>query len=368
MEFIPPRLYYNRTRELYWMTNMNHQALAKKICEEGLKSAQSYANYFLENQDAITDSLKGFSGVKTDIFVQPEEPLDWIKYSTIFSDITSVFLGMGKQGGSLHSLFSLEKQIDLKLTLPKIIYDGIARYKNKPIIFPAVLVPKDEILSVYLKTLEPLIDAGRIIVRPKPVAVYKVDREKANTDWVTFDIDPYSQSGTLIALQNSKEVEAIPIRRTETKSAYENELFEISFPFVEGVDISELVKILDDEQDRILTFRAALRKVVKEAASEEFSTSELLNDIIRPEVSKLERRFNTVVNYHKLKSLGATIGTATLVLASLTTEGWLASVTGLLGACGLGLLTDIYADYVKARDEVKENPYYLFWKLSKVKR
>ena len=128
-----------------------------------------------------------------------------------------------------------------------------------------------------------------------------------------------------------------------------------------------MAKILDDEQEHLSSLRSAINAGIEQALEKNANPKEFANDVITPALDTISRRFKTITQYHKLKILGASIGTVALSLAAITNEGWIAIAAGLLGASGLGLLVNEYADYIKDRDEVKENPFYLFWNLKKAR-
>jgi hypothetical protein len=146
------------------------------------------------------------------------------------------------------------------------------------------------------------------------------------------------------------------------------ELCSFTVPYLEGVPFPILAKILTDESDNLSTLRATVKALVYGAQSEPERCTDLLNDIVRPATDKISRRFKTIASTHSLKIGGVAASAVALSLLSISGVAAATSAT-LLGTGRLTmLLAKQYAEYLKDRDDLKEMPYYLLWKLGREKQ
>jgi hypothetical protein len=74
------------------------------------------------------------------------------------------------------------------------------------------------------------------------------------------------------------------------------ELCQLVVPFITGVNFVDLAKILDDEGDLLIEFRAELRKIVEDASSGKKIPAEIMSDVINPRIQKIGRRFRAISN------------------------------------------------------------------------
>ncbi|HPG57044.1 MAG TPA: hypothetical protein PKW98_04450 [Candidatus Wallbacteria bacterium] len=70
-------------------------------------------------------------------------------------------------------------------------------------------------------------------------------------------------------------------------------------------------KILEDETDLLSGFRSNLKNVIKESQTNFKSLKELQQDVLNPEIDKINRRFKKIKGLHKLK-IGGVVGSFTL--------------------------------------------------------
>ena len=212
---------------------MKIKEIASEIYSNASKSSKDFHRYFSENGVLIQEEINNLQGVKSNVFVEPGEDVDWIKFSTIFSDITSVYLTLGKGVGTI-SLFPQEQVGAKDLFISRELYRKIINI-DKPSICMGYVAPTDEELSSFTKRFEPLIKSGWILVRPRTVFFYKKTMgEKAN--WQGLDIDPNSPENKVIVLEDAKQ-KSLPIKFGERNNTGENVQFELSIPYIDGISL-----------------------------------------------------------------------------------------------------------------------------------
>ncbi len=152
---------------------------------------------------------------------------------------------------------------------------------------------------------------------------------------------------------------------------------EASMPFLSGVKLDLLHKVMQDERDALLCFRKAMSDAIatcKELSvgAEDLATvrkvgQELKRDVIYPEVARLKQRFKRIVTTRSVRIAGGVLGLAGLAMAAVSGNSIGASITVLLGAGGAGLIAKEYSDYLGDVLNLKENPWYFAWKLNELK-
>lgn len=347
---------------------MSISTYSKQLTQNLRSDTKNFVHFYMQEQQSILDELSRNPDLKTEFKCRNYDTYhDWVKFSIIFSDITSLNLGLGK-GGSI--VLPNELKNGLSLTFPFDIPEEMKSKIKKGEVSPGYTTPSNEELSSIVDTLEPLIDAGKILIRPERIILYpETDRhEGEGRSWKIFSIDPNSPAQNWLVIEESLEQKLLPIQAGKVNPEYEDQLFDISLPYLDGIDFKNLSKIVHDEQDHLNSLRAAIKKSIAESKNNINSVSDISNDIIKPEISKINKRFKAISQIHSLRISGACISTATLSLVALNTNGWVAAIASFLGAGGLGLIANEYSEYIKSKNDVTDNPYYLFWRLKNSKK
>jgi hypothetical protein len=219
-----------------------------------------------------------------------------------------------------------------------------------------------------LSEVAPLIESGRILPRPAKCLLYLEGRKGDHNEWVLSDIS----SDTPLEIWKIGEDVPLADRVVEVSpnapSPEDKVLSEVMVPFLDRVSGSDLAKILDDEHDLLVEFRAGIKLLVAKAIGEGRDAKSIVADLIRPSAAKLERRFKHVANLGRLRVGGALASTATLALVSAFTGGIAAAVTTIGSAGGLALALKEYANNADERNDLKSDLGYLLWRLTKLHR
>jgi len=254
-----------------------------------------------------------------------------------------------------------------KIKIPDYLKDRIIENISISKFVPFYVGLKKEGIELFYDRLEPLLESGKILYRPyrtlwklidekKGVSegnidVFPIDFLSTNDNWEISDF--YSNQKVLHSINFSKD------------SIYREQV-EISIPYITNISIQDFNKILDDENDTLLNLRSALKQLIVNVKNKEGNHYEIKRDLIDPEIEKLKRQFTLISRIHKFKVAGATVLSTSALLISLFD---VTPISGLYTLLGLGAGTSGFirneADYQEKLAKLKDNPYYLLWKLKK---
>lgn len=239
----------------------------------------------------------------------------------------------------------------------------------------------NEQIKKWFKEAENFVSDGRLIYLPsKQQLIYDLDKEKKKFINFRPSLDP--RWSFLDALSTTKEIDSHLLSFLDHKLICQKEYFEIlniSLPFIEGISLKLLHKIMNDEYDSLLEFRKAVTeniskylnslKTEKEISKIAKIGAEIKRDIADPEIAKLNRLYRKILRTRSIKIAGAAISTLSLEIAAFFSGDLISSFTQILGAGGLGILAKEYSDYRSDLYSLKDNTWYFAWHLkSKTKK
>lgn len=322
------------------------------IAEIQSGNIEAYGSAYIEHLSEVNSLVKNLSGIKTALNTSNLAAAeDIIRASVVLSDLTTLTL-VEDGGGPLNIAFP--KDGTRKVTLPT---KYLEKYKINPAspISVGVIQPIGEKHRKFVKNCLPLIEQGRLLIRPSRIAMFKTGKKH----WQALDVEPDADNDTWIVSGESQSLGVIPVR-VETDSTIP---FDLALPYLRGVSYADLVKILEDSGDTVLNLRCAIKKTLAErAATDPKTTAEFRRDVIDPELEALERAFKKAITSHKYTIGGAVVGVVGLSLSAIVTGGTTAVVSGLLGAGGFGLVAKEYGAFRSKLEEMKDRPFYLFWR------
>lgn len=342
------------------LTKMKEEIL-KSIINEPTKFGDFYINHF----EKIHKYTRNKTGINTDTYISDFiKELDRIRFSTVFSDFTNIYpAGLGNGGN-----FVIKPEQNV--TVNDSILKAVVSRNKQPILNAGFLLRDEKELSDFLKTIEPLIISERAMMHNSRIIIgLKEQRKKANqpNTWEVYDVQPNSSVGNWLSLENSEKQNSTPINFNPESLKNKKELFDITIPYLKGIPITELNKVLNDNEDLISSFRKNLKLVVDEAKKNSKTLIEMKNDIVRPEVDMISKKFKRVKEIHGLKIAGTVLSTVTLGMVGYSTMGIGSIVSGFLGAGGLGMLVKQEVDYKNEIAKLEDNPFYLMWKFKNEK-
>lgn len=142
-----------------------------------------------------------------------------------------------------------------------------------------------------------------------------------------------------------------------------------SLPLIYGTGVDNILRIREEENDAFKKYRLALNKATKERLKS-YSAKELneiYEDIIYPSFTELDISLNKLRKSSLKKLLGEFIIVASVVSMGVST-GFVPSdpksiLTTLGGISALTKAGSSAFEWVRKKDEIKENDYYFLWKL-----
>jgi hypothetical protein len=136
--------------------------------------------------------------------------------------------------------------------------------------------------------------------------------------------------------------------------------------------LSDFSVFLEGEGDCVVNFRAALRKALGEAASLNNravnpkkirdAISQIRGDVVEPALAQMNIRYKNIATTKAFGVTGATVSTLALSLSMLVNPTLLAAVA-VVGSGGLLASLRELEDHKKQNAAIRENPWYLLWKL-----
>jgi len=166
-------------------------------------------------------------------------------------------------------------------------------------------------------------------------------------------------------VENANKFGSIPIKFTPSGLQSSKELMEITIPYFEGIDFELLNKIIDDNQLQIQGFRASINMLIDGAKKSGKDILEIKNDLVRPQVEKLEMQFKRLNEQHSLKVAGASLVSISAVLVSFASVGVVPAIGAALA--GAASLLGLENDHNSKHQGIEENPLYFLWQMKKAK-
>src|ERR1700730_13319943 len=238
------------------------------------------------------------------------------------------------------------EQRDIEIVLPnQNIKDAVLNYKGS--LYLGFIYRDDELATQLLRSISPMIERGRVIYTPKRMLMYKKsETDDGKVTWEALNVEEGSSDCWKVA----DEPNTVSMYVDPTDNRQYTELCQLVVPFITGVSFVDLAKILDDEGDLLIEFRAELRKIVEDASTGKKIPVEIMRDVINPRIQKIGRRFRTISNAKRLKLGGAVVGFAALSLGHMMSSGVLPTlVTSIGGGGGVAYVAKEYADYRTGR-------------------
>jgi hypothetical protein len=319
----------------------------------------------------MRSALSNYSGVASSIeFDGSKCAMQELLVSLVLSDVTTI----DTVGGGQQFQIILDETRG-KITVPNAILSKIAARKDGTPKFACLgrIVRNDPEIISFLDEVEPLVNTGRILVRPYPLALFLSNELDLSGQHIVegkriepnLPCDAWQVMDSLDSIMDGKSQITRPIRTGRGDGRLERTRATLSLPFLEGISLENLAKILNDEQPYLAELRAGVRKLLTEAAKQDSNEIDALNDLVRPAVERVNRRFKEIESSYHKKIVGFTIGVATMSLAALTTAGLSAAISGVFGVGSFGLLMKEYADKGRSMSELREHPAYLLWRIRK---
>lgn len=324
---------------------------------------------FRKYDKRIREALNAFPGIKASIKSDMNAlSFDSIRLAVTLCDVTSLFLrgerNTLKCKGEGEEDWPEQIQVRGENFQEGGPFHGAVIKDGSPQISPGYFYPALTTPSRMITDMAPLAESGRLILRPQPIILVQTDPP---SPFQVMEIDPDSVAESWICHDLKVESPTIPLNQGPVEENLELSHASFMLPYLSNVPFKDLAKILDDEEHNLADFRFELRKLIREIQAGKQTADQVLNDLVRPSVSKIERRFRSIANMKQLRNRGALFCTAALALCTYTFAG-LDKLAGAIGAGGgLTFALTTFLQHREGLGDLEDMPHYLLWKFQKTK-
>lgn len=341
---------------------MNLHKINKQLRKSALESSNNFVNSYLQYEDQIINELKKQTGIKSELFLNEvdNEFEEMIRFSSLFSDLTIINNTPSSIKDTHITINRPESKYfqDIEVTFPA------AEFKIFPPeafeLTPCYIHRSDEEVKKISKDLSYLMNSNRLLARPLR-GVY-AHNKITNENILHFANPNTERNHWFVDNVNNQEYFYID---NGLNFSQVGKLFELTLPYFANIKLKVLDKILHDEANLLSGFRSNLKAVIKESAENLKSIKELQQDLLNPEIDKINRRFKKIQGLHRM-SVGGSVGAFALSVLFGVYQG-----TDLMKLLSTFLPSGgLIASEIKFRDEIdrlKDNPYYLLWRVNRKK-
>lgn len=348
---------------------MDIKKIQYELTEVGVHSPKHYTNTYLNHEAEILSWINSFDGLKSNIYFDYRNTniSSWIRFSLLFSDHISLIPSHGKTNSLVFPISrENEPRNSIELSIPSSIMHRILEFTPEPKFLPCYFNFGYNEINNICSELNSTMKSGKLIYRPERVIFEGIKPNKDTSIFQLFHVNPDSPLTKWHLIDSPEEQKSLPVFSNNQIHGIESELFEITVPYLEGISFKELNLLIDDEYDLLSSFRVELKNAVK-IALQENNYLDLKNDILRPKLDRLDRKFKSIQNLRLLKNLGVITSSLIISLVAIPMSGILAvsKFLGLsLGSAGL-IMNEI--DTLKGKNSLEDEPFYLLWKIKGLK-
>jgi len=146
------------------------------------------------------------------------------------------------------------------------------------------------------------------------------------------------------------------------KSSYNNNIIEglvHSLPFLIGADIKKIIKVREEEGSAFEVYRNSIKEVIKETENldDEKSFKKAINDIVVPEIAKIEQIIDANKKYFQSKMLSKVIFSSILIAIGPNLMG-----SFLVPFAARDIFKDL-SSKLTIPIEARNNSHYFLWKI-----
>jgi hypothetical protein len=234
---------------------------------------------------------------------------------------------------------------------------------------PMVRIPRNPtkfLLNRYRRGKKVLLKKNEVV----KAKIYQTVSGDILHDWMTQDF--YSKLYDASSLTN-RDIDYELARTSAVEKDNSKNIFDLSHeaPFIHGASAKKVLALRKKNGEAFSVYRDAVNKALKESG-EGANSKELLNDVVRPELNKIE---NTIKNSQKLlsdKSLTQLALGTSFIGIGLSTGFLPNNIAAIVAAVGgLKYATDLgenVRSLIRHPQEARNNPYYFLWKVQRLSK
>ncbi|HET9056681.1 MAG TPA: hypothetical protein VFN30_07530 [Chitinophagaceae bacterium] len=336
-----------------------------EIKEAALVDTNKFLYKFLEHEDTIVNELRHFDGLQSELYLnQNPDELQLIKFASIFTDFISLYAG-GHPKNSNHITFFDEGSpynYDRQLTIPARLSMEINPNSH---LLPCYSHNGTPDIQKAIRQFAPLVDSTKAMLRPiRTLWVdtnHIVDEKRRVIYYAQGNTDTHHW-----VLKDTFSKECLPIENY-LNSSQTQVLFDLALPYFRNTTLEHLTKVLIDESDNLSSFRQELKKIVLNFDELEMTIKEIQQDLLRPQIDKINRQFKHYKSIHGLSVIGS-VGLFSLSLIKIVVPEASISefINSLVSGSSLSGLIISELNYQKNMNSLRDNPYFLLWKIKRL--
>jgi hypothetical protein len=344
---------------------MNFTDINANIEEAALAGSDGFLNKYLQYENQIVNNLSSFDGLQSEIYLHNyENEFEQIKYASIFTDFLSIYTGPGDKSeyhmtffDEGHAHFVKERKVTIPATLAKEINPNAQEIKA------GYIYPSHKDIKNLIETYGPLFRHSKSVLRP--VRALLVDSGNPTARQGTIY---YAQGNTIHdhwVLRDSISHDSLPIANY-LNSEQSKVVFRLTLPYFKNATLDQLITIVTQESDLLSVLRKELKNIVIDFDKKETNIDEIRQDILRPEMDKINRHFKHYKNLHRWRIAGSCGFFSLSLIKVFVPDGDISSFihTLVTGAGFSGILLSEW-DYQTKMNSLRDNPYFLLWKIQR---
>lgn len=344
--------------------------------DAALQGTAQYGSAYLANFDEIlTEELPDDFVSGRLISNDPIETPDALKISLLYNDRCEI--SFIRKNGIVFSIMGedMHKRVapeGIKVTIPKDHpdFNRIARAASEGRMSFGFANASGQKYDQLYSNLHELIFRNRVIIKPDRTLIYHHSvRSDGRNNWSAIPADPSSSMGLWMPGGESPSYSTESITDKAASNSSQKVVASVpgvlSLPFIKNVSLSDYALILDDEDDLLLEFRAAMREYVAIVERGEKSAQEVLDDILYPKVARIERTFKRISQRSRLTKAGAGIATTALTLTAFATHGVAAAIAAAAGGGSTLAFVKEWAGELKEKQGLEDDPVHLLWRMQR---
>ncbi len=340
----------------------------KKLSVASESGMKEYINTYTSNIKDILPLSANASILKSNIKTNDlSDAESLLRFSLVFNDLT--FLTCISKN---NICMPLKKEwfednfgsSDIKINVSVEENKKLGINTKNPIFYPSFIHSEGNEIDLLASKLRPFIESGKILLQPdRAILLLTKDGNPGDRTWRAINTNQTSSIMQWDILDGAHS-SPIPLEFKTNDQKNTETIFEITIPYLEGINFTDLSKILEDEQDLVSSLRVSILQAINEIDGK-VDANIVAKDIIDPKIDMLNRKFKLAVNSHAFNVAGAAIGTVALAYTSVATSGISSALTTIAGAGGVGMLSKEYSKYKERVNTLKEDPFYFLWKCKK---
>lgn len=351
----------------------------QELREVGIADFGEFVTYYKENETAIDSLIQQENSNSNSIFMYyngTEFQKNIIKFLSIFSPKTHILISIEQLPNGLYNhSWTIPLNFHKNIGYSDVVKTEFELENNKSFITPIFLSFSNKEMSNILLETKRLSELDLLTIRPSKAILkitgngsekYIPGKSKDGIKGIKiFPVSIFSSGPRWLIADQSNNYS--PNVQQFITSSQRNSLtieYKISLPFISNTDLETFSNVIYDNEEILSSLRLSISKLAREISTGKGTISHAISEEINPSIDKIERQFIRIQSSRAFKNK-----TTTLVYASVSifafSIGTLSWPTFLaFTSPALYSFFNTEDTYMKSISELKESPYFVFWKLN----